>query len=224
MLDVESFGAMSRVPTTSVLLSVPAYLVNQVESWAKQHGLARSDAVELLLSASLADPDSPPVRLRSAFENGNVQTAAEISAGLDDAGVDVPVIGLLLGPRQPVRGPEPFKRDHIGADLTDDALSAWPSVRGIWRVSDRPRIVAAYRLGMPLGLYRVDGWEQVPGTTRRWAVGGQVIGGERRINADTGVDVGAMTPTDHAIASVVFARPLTVSTATANPLVWLHRR
>ena len=145
MSHVESSRSMPRVPSTSVHLSVPAYLVDQVQDWADNHGLARAEAIELLLSASLAGEDTPAVQLQRAYEAGEVQTPAEVSAALDAAGVDVPVIGLLLGPRQPVRGPEPFPRDHLGADLSDDALSVWPSVRGVWRVSDRPR----HRCGLP---------------------------------------------------------------------------
>jgi hypothetical protein len=224
MSHVESSRSMPRVPSTSVHLSVPAYLVDQVQDWADNHGLARAEAIELLLSASLAGEDTPAVQLQRAYEAGEVQTPAEVSAALDAAGVDVPVIGLLLGPRQPVRGPEPFHRDHLGADLSDDALSVWPSVRGVWRVSDRPRIVAAFRIGRPLGVYRIAGWEQVPGTPRRWATGGQVISGDRRLDADTGHDMGETTPTDRAITAAVFANPLAVSSTSANPLVWLHRR
>jgi hypothetical protein len=94
----------------------------------------------------------------------------------------------------------------------------------VWRVSDRPRIVAAFRIGRPLGVYRITGWEQAPGTPRRWATGGQIISGDRRLDADTGHDMGETTPTDRAITAAVFANPLAVPSTSANPLVWLHRR
>lgn len=224
MIGVAKFGPMSRVTSTSVLLSVPAYVVVQVEDWATRYGLSRAETVELLLTGSLTGEDSPAAQLRRSYESGQVQTPAQISAALDAAGIDVPVLGLLLSPRQPVRDDEPFTRDHIGADLTDDALSVWPSARGAWRIGDRTRVIAAFRLGQPLGIYRVTGWEQVPNSPRRWATGGQIISSDRRLDADTGQDMGETTPTDRAITAAVFANPLVVPTSAANPLVWLHRR
>lgn len=224
MSDVQSSGAVPRVPSTSVHLSVPAYVVGQVEDWSKTHGLTRAESIELLLLGALHGPGSPPARLRDAYETGAIQKPGEVSDALDKAGIDVPVIGFLLGPRQPLRDiDEPFERDHIGADLTDDPLTAWSSTRGVWRVSDRPRIVVALRLGLPLAIYRVSGWEPAPGSTRRWAPGGTVISGPRRIDANTGEDLGDTSETERTIASVIMAKPIT-QPSSANPLVWLHRR
>ena len=136
----------------------------------------------------------------------------------------MPVVGVRLGPRRPATETEPFTRDHLGADLLDDALEVWPAVRGLWRMSARPRVIVAYRLGYPLAVYRVAGWEQDPTTNRRWAPAGQILTDTRRTDASTGADSGEATADDRAIVRVIRSRPLVTPPAAANPIVWLHGR
>ena len=224
MTGVESSTFVPRVESSSGRLAIPADLVQRIEHWSATYGLSREEGAELVLRGSVEPVEEAALTLRAAYEARDVQTPEQVSAGLSAAEVDVPVVGMRLGPRRPATETEPFTRDHLGADLLDDALEVWPAVRGLWRMSARPRVIVAYRLGYPLAVYRVAGWEQDPTTNRRWAPAGQILTDTRRLDASTGADSGEATTADRAIFRVVRSRPLVTPPAAANPIVWLHGR
>ena len=225
MTGMESSTTMPRVESFSGRLAIPADLMQRIERWSARYGLSREEGVELVLRGTI-DPIEPVASsLRHSYETRDVHTPEQVSAALARAEVDVPVVGIRLGPRRPTGSqPEPFSRDHLGADLLDDALGVWPAARGLWRMSDRPRVIVAYRLGHPLAVYRVPGWEQDQKTGRRWAATGQILTESRRLSVTSGTDVGAATAADRSIVQLVTARPLVTPPAAANPIVWLHGR
>jgi len=224
MTGMESSTTMPRVESSSGRLAIPADLIQRIERWSATYGLSREEGAELVLRGTI-DPIEPVAsRLRHSYETRDVQTPEQVSSALARAEVEVPVVGIRLGPRRPIgTEAEPFSRDHLGADLLDDPLEVWPAARGLWRMSDRPRVIVAYRLGHPLAVYRVPGWEQDPGTGRRWAATGHVLTSDQRMSV-AGTDSGAATDADRSIVHVVSARPLVTPPAAANPIVWLHGR
>lgn len=224
MPDMALSETVPHVPSTSVRRTVPADLSSAVDTWADEHQLSSDEGLEVLLRSRLTAAGSTAARLSDAYETGAIQTASDIEDALNAAEVGDPVIGIRLAARRPVTDREPFVRDHIGADLDDSPLTVWPAARGLWRIQSRWRYVVAYRLGMPLALYRVAGWEQHTPTGRRWASEGYVIDGPRRLDADTGLDAGERTSTDAAVHQAVFARPLATAAGAANPLVLLNSR
>jgi len=225
MMGMESSTTMPRVESSSGRLAIPADLIQRIERWSATYGLSREEGAELVLRGTI-DPIEPVASsLRHSYETRDVQTPEQVSAALARAEVDVPVVGIRLGPRRPIgTDAEPFSRDHLGADLLDDALEVWPAARGLWRMSDRPRVIVAYRLGHPLAVYRVPSWEQDPDSGRRWAATGQVLTTGQRMSVASGADAGAATDADRSIVQVVGARPLVMPPAAANPIVWLHGR
>lgn len=224
MMDMGSSGTMPRVESTSGRLAVAADLIQRAERWAAELGLSREEAAELALRGIVAPTEPAAAELLNAYRDGAVQRPEEISAALASAEVDVPVVGVRLGPRRPVDGDEPFTRDAQGADLDATPESAWHSARGLWRMSDRPRILVALRFGLPLGIYRVPSWEQDPVTGRRWAATGQILTSGQRFDANTGQPVGDATDSDRLLLRVIKAKPLIMPPGAANPVVWLHGR
>lgn len=224
MPDMALSETVPHVASTSVRRTVPADLSAAVDTWAIEHQLSSDEGLEVLLRSRLAPTGSTAAHLSTAYETGGVQSASDIEDALNDAEVGDPVIGIRLAARRTVTEREPFARDHIGADLDDDPLTVWPAARGLWRIQSRWRYLVAYRLGMPLALYRVAGWKQHTPTGRRWASEGYVIDGLRRLNADTGEYAGERTPTDAAVHQAVFAQPLATAAGAANPLVLLNSR
>ncbi len=222
---MESSTTMPRVESSSGRLAIAADLMQRIERWSATYGLSREEGAELVLRGTI-DPIEPVASsLRHSYEMRDVQTPEQVSAALAQAEVDVPVVGIRLGPRRPIGSDaEPFSRDHLGANLLDDALEVWPAARGLWRMSDRPRVIVAYRLGYPLAVYCVPGWEQDQKTGRRWAATGQILTESRRVSVASGTDADAATAADRSIIQVVTARPLVTPPAAANPIIWLHGR
>lgn len=222
---MESSTTMPRVESSSGRLAIAADLMQRIERWSATYGLSREEGAELVLRGTI-DPIEPVASsLRHSYETRDVQTPEQVSAALAQAEVDVPVVGIRLGPRRPIGSDaEPFSRDHLGANLLDDALEVWPAARGLWRMSDRPRVIVAYRLGYPLAVYCVPGWEQDQKTGRRWAATGQILTESRRVSVASGTDADAATAADRSIIQVVTARPLVTPPAAANPIIWLHGR
>lgn len=219
-----SSDAVPHVPSTSVRFTVPADLASLVDEWANGHHLSRDEGLEVLLRGRLAGEASSATDLWAAYQRGEVQSAADIEAALTRAEVGDAVMGIRLGARRPVTDTTPFRRDHMGADLDDVPADVWPAVRGLWRIHPRWRYVVAFRLGRPLALYRVVGWEQEAKSGRRWAIGGQIVQNGRRVDADTGEDQAEASPVDLAIVDAVMARPLAMTAGAANPLVLLNNR
>jgi len=222
VVGMASSQAVPRVETTSGRVSVPADVIVAIEAAATRYGLSRDETAELYLRATLSPADGAAVALREVFESGRTHTPADVSRALKQAEADVPVAGVRLGSRRSVQDSSPISRDHIGGNLADDAVAVWPAARGLWKVSDRASILVAYRLGWPLAIYRVRGWEQDPDSGRRWAVDGLIISGDRRRDADTGDDRGELSPIDRAIANAVLGRALVLPAGAANPVIWLN--
>ena len=144
MTGVESSTFVPRVESSSGRLAIPADLVQRIEHWSSTYGLSREEGAELVLRGSVEPVEEAALTLRAAYEARDVQTPEQVSAGLSAAEVDVPVVGMRLGPRRPITETEPFTRDHLGADaqrvdvarlgidvevagLFDEVLHAYPS-------------------------------------------------------------------------------------------------
>lgn len=224
MPPMAPYEAVPHVPSTSVRFTVPADLASAVDAWANDHQLSRDEGLEVLLRSRLSSENSPATALWAAYESAAVQTPAQIEAVLDQAEVSDPVIGIRLGAKRRATEKSPYPRDHLGADLDDDPQTIWPAVRGLWRINARWRYVAAYRLGSPLALYRIAGWDRDSQSGRRWATSGLIITGDRRQEAESGLDVGESTQTDRAVAAAIFNAPLAMASGAANPLVLLNSR
>ena len=222
MVDLAGSLVMPRVETTSGRLSVPADVVDMIEAAARRYGLSRDETTELVLRASLTPVDQGAVELREVLEDGRTHSQADVSVELKRAEADLPVAAVRLGSYRSTTDTAPFVRDHIGANLTDDPLTVWPAARGLWKVSDRASILVAYRIGWPLAIYRIGGWNQDTHTGRRWARDGIVISGAERQDAETGELRGDITAADKAITAVVMGRALVLPPGAANPVVWLN--
>lgn len=218
--------AMPRTDATVGRLAVSADVVARTEEWASAIGATREDTVELVLRASIPPVEPTAVELLGRLQAGKTQTIADITRRLDQVEFDAPTVVARLGAKRPVDGEEnsPFPRTHFGADLDDDPVTVWAQARGAWRISDKPRVVVPLRLGHPLAVYRVAGWEQLGEESgRRWATAGQILTHDGRLDADTGERVGDATDADHRILDVLTDR-LVLLPATSNPIVWLHNR
>lgn len=219
--------AMPRTDATFGRLAVAADVVARAEEWTSEIGAIREDVVELALRATIPPVEPAAVELFSRLQTGATQTIADITRRLDDLEFDAPTVVARLGAKRAVDVEEstaPFPRTHLGADLDDGPVDVWAQARGPWRISDRPRVVVPLRLGHPLAVYRVAGWEQLGAESgRRWATAGQILTHDGRLDADTGERVGDATDADHRILDALMGR-LVLLPATSNPIVWLHSR
>ena len=118
MTGMESSTTMPRVESSSGRLAIPADLIQRIERWSATYGLSREEGAELVLRGTI-DPIEPVASsLRHSYETRDVKTPEQVSSALAEAEVEVPVVGIRLGPRRPIgTDAEPFSRDHLGADL-----------------------------------------------------------------------------------------------------------
>ena len=224
--DMEKSLVMPRLESASGRLAIAVDVVSRVEAWAAQVGMPREEAAELVLRAATPPAELVAQELLSAYDAGDSQRPEDISAVLTAAEIDVPIVTARLGGKRAVDDEtvEPFSRSHIGADLDDGPVPVWGAVRGLWRMSDRPRIIVAVRFGRPLGIFRVAGWEHVPDTGRRWAPSGQLLTVDGRFDAESGERIADATDADRTIVAAITARRILLTPAAANPIGWLHGR
>lgn len=166
-------------PWPVVRLTLRADLAGDFRAWCGEHGVDPADALELLVTS--LDGNHP--ERAAAAADVLARFAAGEARGVYELGTpaEADVALMRMGPviaETPATG-DPYRRDHRGADLTDDAVRCWNAGRGYWIFSSkqsRPDYVTITRLGVVLHVYRTDSWEPINSTpTRYWATGGWLI-------------------------------------------------
>jgi hypothetical protein len=200
------------VESTAVRIAVPFALMERIESMAAAIPMLRDEMVELLLRSRTDGSSSPAATMWEQYMSGDVQTPAAIAAELASIGVESGVRGLRLGSPSPDRGPIPWERQGLGAELWWGPEETWPAVRGLWRINPKGiTVIVALRLGYVLGVYRVVGWATDPTTGRSYATKGVIIGADGRLrDPETGADAGPVSDQDRAIRSVVVRTPISL--------------
>ena len=183
------------------------------------------DTVIQLLVAAHQEGD--PTGRASQMLNSSSQTQNQIAGAAMAAAPDEKLAGIRLGALAPAPMAEAvdgFDRDYMGADLDTEGAQLWKSTRGDWNISNRPTALAAYRLGLCLTLYCGVTWSpRNPVTGRRYALTGYEIVEDRRIEPDTGRDVGAASRDEKALAAALGGKILSMKTGAQNPVVNLYR-
>lgn len=120
----------------------------------------------------------------------------------------------------------PFARAQMGASVGEEDLETlWLSTRGHWVISADTEVIVAFRLGVPLAVFRVEEWSQATGNRRRWARSGYAIRDGRQVRFVGGgaVDVQDATAEESAIAQVILGSRLWMPAGASNPVANLHR-
>ena len=215
---------VAHVQSPVIRWSASPDLATLVDRWADAAHLPRDEAVELLIRSRLAkDDNAPAVQAWHAYRDGLTQTPGEVADTLAAARVTEHVVGVRMGPLRPEATPPPWARPGIGVDLDADAMTAWPQIRGLWRMRMRPTVLIGLRLGWAGWIYRVNGWEQDPQSGRSFASSGRAItAAGRLLDAESGVDVGEASASDMSILTAIRRAPIIVPRS-ANPIVRLSR-
>lgn len=213
------------VESTAVRIAVPFAVMERIEAMAAAIPMPRDEMVELLLRSRTDGPGSPAEAMWHQYLSGEVQTPAAIAAELASVGVQGGVRGLRLGSPSPDRGPVPWSRQGLGAELWWSPEQTWPAVRGLWRINPKGiTVIVALRLGYVLGVYRVVGWATDPTTGRSYATEGVIIGADGRLrDPGSGTDVGPVSDEDAAIRGVLAKAPISLPPH-RQPVVKLSHR
>ncbi|MCK0441058.1 hypothetical protein MUG78_16790 [Gordonia alkaliphila] len=115
-----------------------------------------------------------------------------------------------------------FDRDYMGANFRTGDPQLWRSTRGFWKISTQPNALAAYRLGVFLGLYGGVAWSGRSGEGRRWALTGYRVDGNDRVDPETGQTIGASTTQERELLEVLGAHRMGLPAGSSNPVVNLY--
>lgn len=120
----------------------------------------------------------------------------------------------------------PFAREQMGASVGEEDLETlWLSSRGHWVISADTEVIAPFRLGVPLAVFRVEEWSEVTDDRRRWARTGYAIRDGRRVRfaGREAVDAGDATAEEIEIARIILGSRLSMPAGASNPVANLHR-
>ena len=191
---------------------------------AEQHGLDVSELASTAIEAALARSHAATTFLETAKADELLPstTQAEFSAGLEAVTSGI-VTAIRLSSRDSDGAQEePWPRDYGGCDLDETDLAVlWASTRGWWVISHHTDMLVAYRVGNPKAVFVVTRWSQRD-DRRRYAVSGFAIVGARRVDPETGNDIGPASEVETSVGAFVMGRRLVMPRGAQNPLAVLH--
>lgn len=204
-------------------MTISGDAVAELVSRAESLGIDPADMISAIAESHAGDKSVDEVlHGRSTLQGSTPDDFHQALSPLTDLAV---AAVRLSAPSTEGQQSSPFARSILGASMGElDLETLWGSVRGHWVISPKTDVLVGFRLGNPLGVFRVDEWSPPASDKRRYALDGYAIRGARRFRFTLGgaSDIGPASDEEIAMADTIMSRRLVMKRGASNPIVRLR--